>query len=70
LKGGDLLEAVTKRSKFDEEEAIYMIFSLAHAINYIHALKIVHRDIKLENIFVRFLLKINFKLKERNPIVI
>jgi serine/threonine protein kinase len=51
-KGGDLLETVKKRSKFEEKEVIPMVYSLASALSYLHSLNILHRDVKLENILV------------------
>jgi hypothetical protein len=52
LKGGDLLEALTAQEKYNEKEAAAIIQNLASAVAYLHENRIVHRDVKLENILV------------------
>jgi doublecortin-like kinase 1/2 len=51
-KGGDLLEDLTNSVKYIESDTKSLISQLTMAIDYLHSLNIVHRDIKLENILV------------------
>jgi serine/threonine protein kinase len=54
LQNGDLLDAITSTSKYTERDAAVMIFNLALAVNHLHSLNIAHRDIKLENVLVKY----------------
>ena len=49
---GDLKRYFLKRGKLEEGEAVHILFQLLHALDYIHARDVIHRDIKLENILV------------------
>lgn len=49
-KKGDLFSYIIKRSIFSETELNILILPLLKAVQYIHALGIVHGDIKPENI--------------------
>jgi serine/threonine protein kinase len=53
-QGGDLFDAIAAAGKFSEPEAKRMTSDLASALSYLHSLNIVHRDVKPENLFVRF----------------
>lgn len=48
----DLFEKLENEGKFQEETAKYILYQLADAMNYIHSMKIAHRDLKLENILL------------------
>jgi serine/threonine protein kinase len=50
--GGDLLNFVRKRKKLDEETAKVLFKQIIEGIGYIHSKKILHRDIKLDNILL------------------
>ncbi|KAK3100502.1 hypothetical protein FSP39_021014 [Pinctada imbricata] len=52
VKGGDLFDDITMSTKYTEKDASGMIFNLASALKYLHGLKIVHRDVKPENLLI------------------
>lgn len=54
VKGGDLFDAIASTSsKYTEQDAGGMLYNLASALEYLHSLHIVHRDVKPENILIR-----------------
>ena len=52
--GGDLAQKIEKRGKklFSEEEILHDFIQIALAIKYIHDRKILHRDLKAQNVFL------------------
>ncbi|XP_037897903.1 serine/threonine-protein kinase GA29083 isoform X1 [Glossina fuscipes] len=52
VSGGDLFDAITRVTRFSEDQARVMIKHLASAMSYLHSISIVHRDIKPENLLV------------------
>ena len=52
VSGGELYEAISKCSKFNESKAAYIMRQILSALNYLHSFGIVHRDIKPENMLV------------------
>ena len=59
ISAGDLLSYIRKRSKLTEPIAKYIFKQIILGIQFIHKNKIVHRDIKLDNI----LIDLNNKIK-------
>ncbi len=47
--GGELLERVVQKGRFDEVEASRIMHKILQAVSYLHLLGICHRDLKLEN---------------------
>ncbi len=52
VSGGDLLTFVKKRSKLSEQHAKLIFRQIIEALQYIHSQRVVHRDIKLDNILI------------------
>ncbi|XP_070495824.1 serine/threonine-protein kinase GL21140 [Chironomus tepperi] len=52
VHGGDLFDAITRVTRFSEAQSRIMIKHLASALAYLHAMSIVHRDVKPENLLV------------------
>ena len=55
-KGGNLTQLINNQKKnlktdFDQDTVIWYFYQLASAIDYIHEIGIMHRDIKALNIF-------------------
>jgi len=50
--GGDLLNYVRKRKKLDEVSAKVIFKQIIEGLGYIHKKRILHRDIKLDNILL------------------
>lgn len=50
--GGDLLNYVRKRKKLDENNARVIFRQIIEGLGYIHRKRILHRDIKLDNILL------------------
>ena len=52
LPGGDLMNLLIKKDIFTEEEARFYMVELILAIEEIHKLDCIHRDIKPDNILI------------------
>ena len=52
LEGGELLDYVSERGFLPEIEAKNYFKQLVSAIAYCHTLKMIHRDLKLENLLL------------------
>lgn len=66
LEGGNLQEYVRKNGPLSESEAIALITPIAHAVESLHSERILHLDIKPENI----VLKKNRDTGETTPVLI
>ncbi|KAI8822170.1 kinase-like domain-containing protein [Fimicolochytrium jonesii] len=51
--GGELYDRIAKRGKFTERDAVRIIFTILHAVQFLHDKGIVHRDLKPENLLYR-----------------
>lgn len=47
-----LTDLIKRRKKLHEVEARYYIYQLVKAIEYVHSKKVIHRDLKLGNLFL------------------
>lgn len=47
-----LMEMLRKRKRFTEPEARYFLLQLLGALKYMHGKRVIHRDLKLGNIFL------------------
>ena len=52
LPGGSIYQCKNKKGKFSEAEAANIIRQSLYALNYLHGNKVVHRDLKTENILL------------------
>lgn len=52
LEGGELLETVKEKGRLSEDLAKKYFIQLIDAIGYCHREKLIHRDLKLENILL------------------
>ena len=52
VHGGELLERITEEGSYSEADARRIIVQILKAVEYLHSKKVVHRDIKLENILM------------------
>mmetsp|Transcript_13832 Transcript_13832/g.16480 ORF Transcript_13832/g.16480 Transcript_13832/m.16480 type:complete len:128 (+) Transcript_13832:307-690(+) len=50
--GGDLAHHLSVREMFEESEARFFVAEVVLAIEYIHSLNVIYRDMKPENILV------------------
>lgn len=52
IPGGELFQYVSDRQRLSERETRIVMMQLIEAVEYLHSMNIVHRDLKLENIIV------------------
>ena len=52
LEGGELLDYVLDKGRLDESEARFFFKQVVDALFYIHQQKLIHRDLKLENLLL------------------
>jgi serine/threonine protein kinase len=47
VTGGELFDEIMNRGTFKEKDAAKIIFKVLNAINYLHSMGVVHRDLKV-----------------------
>jgi len=52
MEGGELFEEIVRRKTFTEKDASYIMRQVFEAIGYLHSQRIIHRDVKLENLLL------------------
>uniref|UniRef100_A0A7S3QUR8 Protein kinase domain-containing protein n=1 Tax=Dunaliella tertiolecta TaxID=3047 RepID=A0A7S3QUR8_DUNTE len=53
VTGGELLDRVTEKGNYSEEDARRLIKQILNGVAYLHSHGIVHRDLKLENMILQ-----------------
>lgn len=54
LRGGELYDLWVKQPNriFTEQQAFHLVMQILNAVNYCHQAKIIHRDLKFQNVMV------------------
>jgi calcium/calmodulin-dependent protein kinase I len=52
MRGGELYEKIVEKKHFSEKDASYLMRQVFHALEYLHSIGVVHRDLKLENMLL------------------
>eukprot|EP01017_Pseudomicrothorax_dubius_P036761 TRINITY_DN5293_c0_g1_i1.p1 TRINITY_DN5293_c0_g1~~TRINITY_DN5293_c0_g1_i1.p1 ORF type:complete len:581 (+),score=80.60 TRINITY_DN5293_c0_g1_i1:73-1815(+) len=52
MRGGNLLQALRSKKFYTEQQASHVLRQLLEALEYLHSQEVIHRDVKLENIFL------------------
>ena len=63
IKGGELLKRLIDNNSFSEKQAAFIIYQILQGLNNLHGERIVHRDLKLENILLDSPDPSNFSIK-------
>jgi 5'-AMP-activated protein kinase catalytic alpha subunit len=54
MERGELFDYIVSKKRMEEEEACKVFEQIISGIEYIHKLRIVHRDLKLENCLIDY----------------
>lgn len=54
MERGELFDYIVKKKKMSEDEACKVFEQIISGVEYIHKLRIVHRDLKLENLLMDY----------------
>lgn len=54
MERGELFDYIVQKKRMDEDEACKVFEQIISGVEYIHRLRIVHRDLKLENLLMDF----------------
>ena len=68
MTGGELYDRVVAKGKFDEEQTRRVVTSVARALQYCHAMGIVHRDLKVSRLLCRGRRTANGGRKQLQPL--
>ena len=52
LPEGELYDEIDRKSIFSERETAYIIYQILSSIRYCHKMRVVHRDVRPENIMI------------------
>ena len=52
LRGGELYDYLEERGKLSENESRLLFTQIVKAVDYCHKMKVIHRDLKLDNILL------------------
>jgi len=69
IKGGNLAEFQRRKGKFTPQLAIAVLSPLCDAVDYLHSLGIVHRDIKRDNVLLK-LTRVADEEKAETPLIV
>ena len=54
MERGELFDYIVKKKRMEEDEACKVFEQIISGIEYTHKLRIVHRDLKLENLLMDY----------------
>lgn len=63
-----LLELHKRRKAVTEPEARYYMTQLLKGVHYLHSNKVIHRDLKLGNIFLNDDMEVKIGMESRKPV--
>jgi calcium/calmodulin-dependent protein kinase I len=64
VQGGELYEMIVERKTFSEKDTSHIMAQVFSALEYLHGIGIVHRDLKLENMLLNDKSKLDVKVAD------